>query len=35
MPFKIQENAMRDINTITIGLASPDDILSSISWRSY
>jgi DNA-directed RNA polymerase subunit beta' len=31
MPFRIQENAMRDINTITIGLASPDDILS----RSY
>ncbi len=31
MPFRIQENAMRDINSITIGLASPDDILS----RSY
>jgi DNA-directed RNA polymerase subunit beta' len=31
MPYRIQENAMRDINTITIGLASPDDILS----RSY
>jgi DNA-directed RNA polymerase subunit beta' len=31
MPFRIQENAMRDITTITIGLASPDDILS----RSY
>jgi DNA-directed RNA polymerase subunit beta' len=31
MPFRIQENAMRDINNITIGLASPDDILS----RSY
>ena len=28
MPFKIQENAMRDINNITISLASPDDILS-------
>ena len=31
MPYRIQENAMRDINNITIGLASPDDILS----RSY
>jgi DNA-directed RNA polymerase subunit beta' len=31
MPFRIQENAMREINTITVGLASPDDILS----RSY
>ncbi len=31
MPFRIQENAMRDINSITISLASPDDILS----RSY
>lgn len=31
MPYRVQENAMRDINSITIGLASPDDILS----RSY
>jgi DNA-directed RNA polymerase subunit beta' len=31
MAFRIQENAMRDILTITIGLASPDDILT----RSY
>jgi DNA-directed RNA polymerase subunit beta' len=31
MPYRIQENAMRDISSITIGLASPDDILS----RSY
>ena len=31
MPFRVQENAMRDINNITISLASPDDILS----RSY
>ncbi len=31
MPFRIQENAMRDINNITISLASPDDILT----RSY
>ncbi len=31
MPFRVQENAMRDINSIRIGLASPDDILS----RSY
>jgi DNA-directed RNA polymerase subunit beta' len=31
MAFRVQENAMRDINNITIGLASPDDILS----RSY
>ncbi|HZW38897.1 MAG TPA: DNA-directed RNA polymerase subunit beta' [Ignavibacteriaceae bacterium] len=31
MAYRIQENAMRDINSITIGLASPDDILS----RSY
>ena len=31
MPYRIQENAMRDISTITISLASPDDILS----RSY
>ena len=31
MPYRIQENAMRDIGSITISLASPDDILS----RSY
>ena len=31
MAFRIQENAMRDINSITISLASPDDILT----RSY
>ncbi|MFO7447644.1 MAG: DNA-directed RNA polymerase subunit beta' [Ignavibacteriaceae bacterium] len=31
MAYRVQENAMRDINTITISLASPDDILS----RSY
>ncbi len=31
MAYRNQENAMRDINNITIGLASPDDILS----RSY
>ncbi len=31
MAFRVQENAMRDITSITIGLASPDDILS----RSY
>lgn len=31
MPFRIQENAMREIRSLTIGLASPDDILS----RSY
>ncbi len=31
MPYRIQENAMRDISSITISLASPDDILS----RSY
>lgn len=31
MAFRVQENAMRDINNITISLASPDDILS----RSY
>ncbi len=31
MPYRVQENAMRDINNITISLASPDDILS----RSY
>ncbi|MBS4034183.1 MAG: DNA-directed RNA polymerase subunit beta' [Ignavibacterium sp.] len=31
MAFRIQENAMREIHSLTIGLASPDDILS----RSY
>lgn len=31
MPYRVQENAMRDISSITISLASPDDILS----RSY
>ena len=31
MPYRVQENAMRDINNITVSLASPDDILS----RSY
>jgi DNA-directed RNA polymerase subunit beta' len=31
MAFRIQENAMREIRSLTIGLASPDDILS----RSY
>ena len=31
MPFRVQENAMREIHSLTIGLASPDDILS----RSY
>jgi len=31
MPFRVQENAMRDIHNITISLASPDDVLS----RSY
>jgi len=31
MAFRIQENAMRDIVSLTISLASPDDILS----RSY
>ncbi|MCX8105543.1 MAG: DNA-directed RNA polymerase subunit beta' [Ignavibacterium album] len=31
MAFRIQENAMKDINSITISLASPDDILG----RSY
>ncbi len=31
MAFRNQENTMRDINSITIGLASPDDILT----RSY
>ena len=32
MAFRIQENAMRNINNITIGLASPDDILIKILW---
>ena len=32
MAFRIQENAMRDINSITISLASPDDILNKILW---
>ncbi len=31
MPYRVQENAMKDIASITISLASPDDILS----RSY
>ncbi len=31
MAYRVQENAMRDINSLTISLASPDDILS----RSY
>jgi DNA-directed RNA polymerase subunit beta' len=31
MGYRVQENAMRDIGSITISLASPDDILS----RSY
>jgi len=31
MAFRVQENAMKDINSLTISLASPDDILS----RSY
>jgi DNA-directed RNA polymerase subunit beta' len=31
MPYRVQENAMRDITSITISLASPDDVLS----RSY
>jgi DNA-directed RNA polymerase subunit beta' len=31
MAYRVQENAMRDINSITISLASPDDILT----RSY
>ncbi|MGE5429717.1 MAG: DNA-directed RNA polymerase subunit beta' [Syntrophomonadaceae bacterium] len=45
MPYRIQENAMKSINTITIGLASPDDILSrshgevtkpeTINYRSF
>ncbi len=45
MPYRIQENAMVDINSITVGLASPDDILSrshgevtkpeTINYRSF
>ncbi|MGE5362509.1 MAG: DNA-directed RNA polymerase subunit beta' [Bacteroidota bacterium] len=45
MPYRIQENAMKPINSITIGLASPDDILSrshgevtkpeTINYRSF
>lgn len=45
MSFRIQENAMRDIDSITIRLASPDDILTrsygevtkpeTINYRSY
>ena len=45
MSFRIQENAMRDIDSLTISLASPDDILSrsygevtkpeTINYRSY
>ncbi len=45
MPYRIQENAMLDINNITVGLASPDDILSrshgevtkpeTINYRSF
>ncbi len=45
MPFRVQENAMRDIHNITISLASPDDILSrsfgevtkpeTINYRSF
>ena len=45
MPYRIQENAMRDISSITISLASPDDILSrsfgevtkpeTINYRSF
>lgn len=31
MAFRIQENAMKDISSLTVSLASPDDILS----RSY
>jgi hypothetical protein len=30
MAFRVQENAMKDIDSITISLASPDDILSFI-----
>ncbi|HSR18835.1 MAG TPA: DNA-directed RNA polymerase subunit beta', partial [Ignavibacteriaceae bacterium] len=45
MPYRIQENAMRDVSSITISLASPDDILSrshgevtkpeTINYRSF
>jgi DNA-directed RNA polymerase subunit beta' len=45
MAYRIQENAMKDINNITISLASPDDILSrshgevtkpeTINYRSF
>ncbi len=45
MTFRVQENAMRNIDNITIGLASPDDILSrshgevtkpeTINYRSF
>jgi len=45
MPYRMQENAMKSINSITIGLASPDDILSrshgevtkpeTINYRSF
>ncbi|MCH7773278.1 MAG: DNA-directed RNA polymerase subunit beta', partial [Bacteroidetes bacterium] len=45
MAFRIQENAMKDIDSITISLASPDDILSrshgevtkpeTINYRSF
>ncbi|MDP4173201.1 MAG: DNA-directed RNA polymerase subunit beta' [Bacteroidota bacterium] len=45
MPYRIQENAMKSINSITISLASPDDILSrshgevtkpeTINYRSF
>ncbi len=45
MSFRSQENAMREINSLTISLASPDDILSrsygevtkpeTINYRSY
>ena len=45
MAFRFQENAMKDINSITISLASPDDILSrshgevtkpeTINYRSF
>ena len=45
MAFRVQENAMKDIDSITISLASPDDILSrshgevtkpeTINYRSF
>jgi len=45
MPYRVQENAMRDVTSITISLASPDDILSrshgevtkpeTINYRSF